>query len=88
GIGFQPFISSFLLLIPIILASIPLGLVVANCIAWCIPPARRVFDREAEGIEWAAFGDAMGGLAKMSLILVPICLLLSFVGAATLRSLK
>ena len=88
GIGFNAFVSSFLLLMPLFFAAIPLGLLFANSIAWIIPPARRVFDGEAEGVKWASFPEAMGGVWNVAMVLVPICLLLSLIGALTLKSLK
>lgn len=88
GLGFPAFASSFLLAVPPCIAAIPVGMILANLVAWCIPPARRAFRREAEGIPWASFGESMAGLAWISTLLVPIGLALGLVGAATLRSLK
>ena len=88
GIGFPSFVSSFLLAMPLFFAAIPLGLLFANCIAWCVLPARRAFEREAEGVKWPSFRESMYGLWKMAKFIVPICLLLSFIGAVTLKNLK
>jgi hypothetical protein len=88
GISFGSFVPSFLLLIPLFFAALPIGMMLGNLVAWLIPPARRTFVREAEGVEGASFGDAMTGLWKISLIVVPVCLLLSLIGAATLTSLR
>jgi hypothetical protein len=88
GISFRSFLSSFLLLIPPLIAAVPLGLMLANAVCWCIPPARRAFEREAEGVKWASFGQAMRTLSLLALIIVPACILLSFIGAATLSSLR
>lgn len=85
GLDFSTFMSSFLLFMPLLFAGIPLGMIFANAVAWCIPPARSAFAREAEGVKWASFPEAMEGLTKMALVMVPICLILSFVGALTLR---
>ena len=87
-ISFGSFFSSFLLLIPLFFAAIPVGLILTNMIAWLIPPARRTFAREAEGVVGASFADATSELAKIALIIVPICLAISSVGAATLRDLQ
>lgn len=87
-IGLPAFVSSFLLLIPLLFAAIPLGMIFANAVAWCIPPARRVFEREAKGVKWTSFPEAMKGLTKIALVMVPICLMLSFIGALTLVNLK
>ena len=88
GISFRPFVSSFLLMIPLIFASIPLGFMFACFSIWCIGPARRAMEREAEGVKWASFHESMRVLWLIALIVVPVCLLLSFIGATTLRSLK
>ena len=88
GIGFPAFISSFLLVMPLLFAAIPLGMIFANAVAWCIPPARRAFAREANGVKWASFPEAMRGLTKLALVMAPICLALSFIGALTLVNLK
>jgi len=88
GISGRAFISSFLLIIPLFFAAIPLGLMFANCIAWCIPLARKTFEKEAKGHKFTSFKESMSGLFKFSLIIVPICLILSLIGAATLKNLK
>ncbi|MGO8688056.1 MAG: hypothetical protein ACLQLG_00330 [Thermoguttaceae bacterium] len=86
--GVLAIVSSFLLFLPLGFAALPLSMILANVAGWCIPPARRAFEREAQGVKGATFRDAMSGIWKISLIMVSICLLLSFIGAATLTSLK
>jgi len=76
-------LSGLLLLFPNFIASVPFGLMAANLVAWCIPPARRTFEREAQGVKWASFAHAMQGLFKFGLWLLAICLVLSLIGAAT-----
>jgi hypothetical protein len=88
GIGYWASISGTLLYMPLLFAAMPLGVILAKCVVWCVPPARRAFEREAQGVKWASFHDAMAGLWKLSLVMVPICLLLSLIGALTLTSLK
>lgn len=88
GIGAGAFVSSFLLVVPLFFAAIPIGMLLTNLVAWLIPPARRAFAREAEGVEGASFRQTMGELGKVALVLVPICLLLSGIGAATLSNLR
>jgi hypothetical protein len=87
NISLGSFVSSLLLLLPLFFASLPIGMILANLIAWLIPSARRIFDREAEGVAGASFTEAISGLWKVALVLVPICLVLSSIGAATLRDL-
>jgi hypothetical protein len=88
GIGFFSFVSSFLLLMPLLFASIPMSMVVANCIAWYIPGARAVFEIEGKADPALSFSEAMSGLWWITQLLVPICLALSFLGALTLVHLK
>lgn len=88
GAGGYTFVSSFLLLVPLFFAAIPLGLMAANVITCFIAPARRAFDREAKGVKWASFPEAMKSLMMPALVIVSICLLISFIGAVTLVHLR
>jgi hypothetical protein len=88
NISLASFASSFLLVVPLFFAAIPIGMILANAIARLIPAARRIFDREAEGIAGASFAEAILALGKVALVLVPVCLVLSGIGAATLRNLR
>jgi hypothetical protein len=88
GTGLPSFVASFLLLIPLLILSLPVSMLLANSVLWLIPSARRALDQEAEGIKWASFDEAMGGLWRVCKIMVPICLLLSLIGAATLSALR
>lgn len=87
NISAASFVSSFLLAVPLFFAALPIGMILANLVAWTIPPARSIFVREAEGIVGASFPEAMSDLLKVALIVVPISLVLSTVGAVTLRHL-
>jgi hypothetical protein len=51
-----------LIVLPMILASFPLGLLAANLAAWHIPAARRYFEREARGRPSGDFRSSMQGL--------------------------
>lgn len=88
GIGASSFISSFLLVMPLLFASIPISMLLTNAILWLVAPARRAFDREARGIKWASFRESIAGLWAITLIIVPILLSLSLLGAATLKNLR
>ncbi len=87
GLSFSVFISSFFLAMPILISSIVLGMIIANLLAWCIIPIRRIFDREAQGVKGTSFREAMGALSKIAAYLLPICFVLGLIGAATLKSL-
>ena len=88
GLSFNAFISSFLLAMPIFFSSLVLGLLIANFLAWRIPPARKAFDKEAQGIKGTSFSEVMKGLGKAAIYLVSICFVLGLIGAATLKSLR
>lgn len=88
GVSAASFISSLLLLLPLMIASFPISMLITNSVVWLIPPARRALDKEAEGVKWASFRESMQGLWSITRILVPVCLLLSLVGAATLQNLR
>ncbi len=62
NISVSAFVSSFLMGIFPLFASLPLGMLLANCIAWCLPPARRAFEQEAKDIPRASFYEAMRDL--------------------------
>jgi len=63
-------------------------MVCANLVAWCIPPARRIFESEAKGHKGTSFAKFMPSMAKFALWWALICMLLSFVGAITLVHLR
>lgn len=65
-------------------AAIPVGLLLGNCIVWCIPPARRVFVNEAKGVWHASFADAQRDLLLVARYVVPAALLLAFGGGILL----
>lgn len=79
-------VSQLLMTLPCFISAIPLGMMLANCVAWCGPPARRVFEFEAKGVAHASFRASMLDLAKFALFVVPVCLVLSIIGALTLSS--
>jgi len=81
-------LSGFLLVFPVLFSSMILGMMSANILSWCILPVRRIFDREAGGDKRLSFVGSLKGLGRIALVLVPLCLLLGFIGAITLKSLK
>jgi hypothetical protein len=72
-------IGAILMFVPIIFPALAIGMMIANLIAWCIPRARRTFEKEARGVKGASFKEAMKPLTIASVILLfavaPICLL-------------
>jgi hypothetical protein len=88
NIAIQSFISSFMLTIPLCVGSIPLAGITANLIVWCIPPARRTMDRKTKGNLCLCFSSSNKLFFKAALFVIPICLLVSLIGAATLKTLR
>jgi hypothetical protein len=88
GISITSFISSFLLLMPLFFAAISLSAIISNYLVWIIPPLRKIFSKEAEGVKGTSFPEAMSGLFEVAKWMVPICLALSLIGALTLRTLR
>lgn len=88
SMSFRSFVSSFLLAVPLGFVALPLGMIVANLLAWLIPPARRAFEREADGVAGASFNQSVIELGKLALLMLPFCLILSLIGAATLDNLR
>jgi hypothetical protein len=90
GSGISPgaFASSFLMLMPLALPATVLGFLAANCLVWLIPPARRSMQGEAAGDKEMTFSGSNSGLIKWGTIPSIICVILSIIGAVTLRSLR
>ncbi|UCG81529.1 MAG: hypothetical protein JSV60_04435 [Desulfobacterales bacterium] len=74
-------VGSILMFVPILFPSLAIGMVIANLIAWCIPPARRAFEKEAKGIKGASFKRTMRKLTIVSAILLGLVAPLSVLGA-------
>lgn len=80
------FLSSFLLLIPLLFASAPLAMIISNAAMRIIPPARRALSAEAESVG-LSYAKAMRELLIASMFIVPPALILSALGAITLSKL-
>ena len=64
-----------------VVASFTLSLLIANCVVWLVPPARRALDREAKPVPSADFSSAQRQLLRASKFVVPIGLGLALLGA-------
>lgn len=73
--------TKVVILIPLLIASIPLGYLGANLIACLIPPARAYFEREVRNRSGGDFAESMRGLLKFVAITLPPLLAIS-AGAA------
>jgi len=87
GISTAAFVSSFLMLMPLFLPALTAGFLFSNVVMWFIRPARRVTEREAAGDPEMTLAGANLGLLKLGGVGSAICLALSFIGLATLKSL-
>lgn len=74
-------LGGILMFVPILVPSITVGFMLSNCIIWCILPARKVLDQEAKGVKGASFRKSMRDLAIITAVVLPIALLLGFLGA-------
>ncbi|MEO8350175.1 MAG: hypothetical protein ABI680_00500 [Chthoniobacteraceae bacterium] len=88
GISGRAFVSSFLMLMPLGVPAMIAGFLSANFVFWLIPPARRVMEQEATGDREMTFAGSNAGLIKWGGLASVTCVVLSFVGLATLSSLK
>ena len=70
-----------LIVIPFLLASLPVGLIGANLLAWSTPPIRRFFDRETKGRRNGSFAESIRRLLTLSKYWIPPFLAIGF-GAA------
>jgi hypothetical protein len=77
--------GSILFFVAPFFAAIPLGFLAGNLAAWCLPPARRAFEREARGVARASFARAQKDILKVSLVLVPIGMGAGLLGAVLIR---
>lgn len=88
GISPLSFISSFLMVMPLIFAAIPLGMILANCVLFSIPFVRRLIEQETETVKGKNFGESMSDIFIICVFFVPVCLVLSLIGAVTLSDLR
>ena len=88
GISTRVFVSSFLMAMPLFWPALTAALLFSNVVMWFIRPARRVMKREAAEDPEMTFRGANIGLLKWGGVGSAICFVLSFIGIATLRSLR
>lgn len=71
-----------LMILPLMAPAAGLSMIATNLFFWCVPPARRAFQREAGRKREMTFRGATGDLAKITFRwLVPIGLGLAVIGA-------
>jgi hypothetical protein len=74
-------VAGTILVIGLLIAAVPLGMLISNSILWCVPPYRRACTREAKGVWHASFIDAQKDLSLFALCIGLPSLLASFVAA-------
>ena len=60
-----------LIVVPLLFASIPVGLLLTNLVIWIIPPARRFFIQEASGRPGEDFASSNRALLKLAMYSIP-----------------
>jgi hypothetical protein len=88
GISFPAFVPSCVMLFSPTLGAVGLGLLVANCAAWLIRTARRVFDLEAATCAGTSFGESKLVLHNISLWTSPLGILPAMFAASRLAFLR
>jgi hypothetical protein len=88
GISPWSFAFSFLMLFGPFFGALCIGLIIANLVAWLIPPARRALNTEAEGFAGTGFRESTESLLRLAKWAVPMGLFVALVAAALLKSLR
>jgi hypothetical protein len=88
GVSLSSFIFSFLMVFALMPGSICLGLALANCVAWFVPPARQSFNAESIGYQGTSFREATSALLVLSAWSISTGLVIALGAAWALTSLK
>lgn len=88
GISGRAFASSFFMTIPLFYPALVAAFLLSNVVIWFIRPARRVMEEEAAGDPEMTFRGANTKLIKWGAVGSALCFVLSFIGLATLHSLR
>ena len=80
--------TSALMIVPLFIPAYVFGFIAGNCIAWCIPLARRVMDKEAAGDRTMSFGGSNAELLKYGGLASVVCLLISLIGILAMKTIK
>jgi hypothetical protein len=79
GAILPPSFAGIVIAIGSLLAWFAPAMIIGNCLAWVVRPARRAFEREAASFPGVTFRSANAGLSRMALLMTPlglaICLL-------------
>jgi len=88
GVSIKGFVLSFLMVFGIMPGALSLGFILGNFFFWLVPFAKRTFEAEARGYPGTRFSEATRGLLKVCIWTLPSGLLISFLAAFYLNSLK
>jgi hypothetical protein len=69
-----------LIIVPGLLAAIPVSFIWTNIVCWLVPPVRRANDKAFHRVPGGSFRETTGGLAKSVAVLLPICATLTLIG--------
>ena len=73
--------GNILMYVPPLFPSIGIGMITANLLIWCIPPARRALDHEDQGFPGTNFRSSNAGLFKGLVVLAIVTLPMALLGA-------
>ncbi len=76
-----PTFAGILIAIGSLIASFAPALIIGNCLAWVVRPARRTFEREAVGFPGVTLRSANAGLLRMALFMTPLGLAIGLLAA-------
>jgi hypothetical protein len=88
GISGRAFASSFFMVIPLFWPALVGAFLLSNVVMWFVRPARRVMEKEAAGDPEMTFRVANMKLIRCGGLGSVLCFVLSFIGLATLHSLR
>jgi hypothetical protein len=88
GISFTSFVPSFLMVFAPAAGALCFGLMIANCLVWLIPPARRTLDAEAVGYPGTGFREATTALLRLAGWTLPTGMAIAILAASMLRSMR
>jgi len=76
-----PTFAGILIAIGSLIASFAPAMIIANCLAWVVRPARRAFEREAAGYPGATLRSANVGLLRIAMLMTPVGLAIGLFAA-------
>ena len=74
-------VGGLLIAIGSLFASFAPSMIVANCLVWLVPAARRTFEAEAKPFPDLRFRSANQGFLRMTMLMTPIGLAIGMLGA-------